>query len=71
MQKEDLCIKQQSWPGQMLRSVYGDHERFMNTYLRHNYEGYYFTGDGCKRETKDGFYRITGRVDDVIKCFWA
>jgi acetyl-CoA synthetase len=58
----NLCIKQ-PWPG-MLRTVYGDHERFMNTYLR-PYQGYYFTGDGCKRES-NGFHRITGRVDDVL-----
>ena len=57
-----LCIKE-SWPGQM-RTVYGDHERFMKTYFA-DYRGYYFTGDGCKRDA-DGYYWITGRVDDVI-----
>lgn len=57
-----LCIKD-SWPGQM-RSVYGDHERFVQTYFS-DYKGYYFTGDGCKRDA-DGYYWITGRVDDVI-----
>ena len=57
-----LCIDQ-SWPGQM-RSVYGDHERFIKTYFS-QFEGKYFTGDGCKRDS-DGYYWITGRVDDVI-----
>jgi acetyl-CoA synthetase len=57
-----LCIKD-SWPGQM-RTVYGDHDRFMKTYFS-DYKGYYFTGDGCRRD-KDGYYWITGRVDDVI-----
>ena len=57
-----LCIAQ-SWPGQM-RTVYGDHERFINTYFS-QFDGKYFTGDGCKRD-KDGYYWITGRVDDVI-----
>jgi acetyl-CoA synthetase len=52
-----------SWPGQM-RTVYGDHKRFINTYFT-QYDGYYFTGDGCKRD-EDGYYWITGRVDDVI-----
>jgi acetyl-CoA synthetase len=52
-----------SWPGQM-RSVYGDHQRFIDTYFR-TYPGTYFTGDGCRRDT-DGDYWITGRVDDVI-----
>jgi len=52
-----------SWPGQM-RTVYGDHERFKQTYFA-TYEGMYFTGDGCRRD-KDGYYWITGRVDDVI-----
>jgi len=52
-----------SWPGQM-RSVYGDHPRFINTYFR-TYRGKYFTGDGCRRD-EDGYYWITGRVDDVI-----
>nr|WP_295383405.1 acetate--CoA ligase [Pseudoxanthomonas sp.] len=52
-----------SWPGQM-RTVYGDHQRFIDTYFR-TYPGTYFTGDGCRRDT-DGYYWITGRVDDVI-----
>ncbi len=52
-----------SWPGQM-RTVYGDHERFVNTYFA-AYPGKYFTGDGCRRDA-DGYYWITGRVDDVI-----
>jgi acetyl-CoA synthetase len=52
-----------SWPGQM-RTVYGDHERFMLTYFT-TYPGKYFTGDGCRRDA-DGYYWITGRVDDVI-----
>ena len=52
-----------SWPGQM-RSVYGDHDRFVQTYFS-AYKGKYFTGDGCRRD-KDGYYWITGRVDDVI-----
>ncbi len=52
-----------SWPGQM-RTVWGDHERFMETYFQ-QYPGYYFTGDGCRRD-EDGYYWITGRVDDVI-----
>ena len=58
----NLCIAD-SWPGQM-RTVYGDHKRFIETYFS-QYDGYYFTGDGCKRD-KDGYYWITGRVDDVI-----
>ena len=58
----NLIIKG-SWPGQM-RTVYGDHKRFFDTYFS-AYPGTYFTGDGCKRD-KDGFYWITGRVDDVI-----
>jgi len=57
-----LCIKD-SWPGQM-RTVFGDHERFVKTYFE-PYGGYYFTGDGCRRDA-DGYYWITGRVDDVI-----
>ncbi|PLX36565.1 MAG: acetate--CoA ligase [Hyphomicrobiales bacterium] len=52
-----------SWPGQM-RTVYGDHERFVQTYFA-TYKGKYFTGDGCRRD-EDGYYWITGRVDDVI-----
>ncbi|MBO6724397.1 MAG: acetate--CoA ligase [Rhizobiaceae bacterium] len=58
----NLCITD-SWPGQM-RTVYGDHERFVQTYFS-IYKGKYFTGDGCRRD-KDGYYWITGRVDDVI-----
>jgi acetyl-CoA synthetase len=58
----NLCITQ-SWPGQM-RSVYGDHQRFVDTYFK-TYRGKYFTGDGCRRD-EDGYYWITGRVDDVI-----
>ena len=57
-----LCIKD-SWPGQM-RTVYGDHDRFEKTYFS-DYKNYYFTGDGCRRD-EDGYYWITGRVDDVI-----
>jgi len=57
-----LCLKR-SWPGQM-RSVYGDHKRFIETYFS-QFDGKYFTGDGCRRD-KDGYYWITGRVDDVI-----
>ena len=52
-----------SWPGQM-RTIFGDHERFVETYFS-QYKGYYFTGDGCRRDD-DGYYWITGRVDDVI-----
>ena len=58
----NLCITD-SWPGQM-RTVYGDHERFITTYFT-TYPGKYFTGDGCRRD-EDGYYWITGRVDDVI-----
>ena len=57
-----LCIKD-SWPGQM-RTVYGDHQRFIDTYFK-SYPGLFFTGDGCRRD-EDGYYWITGRVDDVI-----
>ena len=57
-----LCIAQ-SWPGQM-RTVYGDHQRFIDTYFS-QFDGKYFTGDGCRRD-EDGYYWITGRVDDVI-----
>ncbi|MHA7850021.1 acetate--CoA ligase [Roseovarius sp.] len=57
-----LAIKD-SWPGQM-RTVWGDHDRFEATYFQ-QYKGYYFTGDGCRRDA-DGYYWITGRVDDVI-----
>ena len=58
----NLCIAR-SWPGQM-RTVYGDHERFVQTYFA-TYRGKYFTGDGCRRD-EDGYYWITGRVDDVL-----
>jgi acetyl-CoA synthetase len=58
----NLCITD-SWPGQM-RTVYGDHQRFIETYFK-TYPGKYFTGDGCRRDA-DGYYWITGRVDDVI-----
>jgi acetyl-CoA synthetase len=58
----NLCIAD-SWPGQM-RTVYGDHQRFIDTYFS-AYPGKYFTGDGCRRDA-DGYYWITGRVDDVI-----
>ncbi len=58
----NLCLAD-SWPGQM-RTVYGDHERFFQTYFS-TYPGLYFTGDGCRRD-EDGYYWITGRVDDVI-----
>lgn len=57
-----LCISD-SWPGQM-RTLWGDHDRFQEAYFA-QYRGYYFTGDGCRRD-KDGYYWITGRVDDVI-----
>ena len=58
----NLCIKH-PWPGQM-RTVYGEHERFFQTYFS-TYKGLYFTGDGCRRD-EDGYYWITGRVDDVL-----
>jgi acetyl-CoA synthetase len=58
----NLCITD-SWPGQM-RTLYGDHNRFVETYFS-SYDGFYFTGDGCRRDG-DGYYWITGRVDDVI-----
>src|SRR5213078_3393721 len=58
----NLCIAD-SWPG-MMRTVYGDHQRFIDTYFK-AYPGKYFTGDGCRRD-EDGYYWITGRVDDVI-----
>jgi acetyl-CoA synthetase len=58
----NLCLTD-SWPGQM-RTVYGDHQRFIDTYFS-TYPGKYFTGDGCRRD-EDGYYWITGRVDDVI-----
>ena len=58
----NLCILE-PWPGQM-RTVYGDHQRFVDTYFS-KFPGKYFTGDGCRRD-EDGYYWITGRVDDVI-----
>ncbi|WP_299772189.1 acetate--CoA ligase [uncultured Tateyamaria sp.] len=60
---EGVLVIADSWPGQM-RTVWGDHERFEKTYFS-DYKGYYFTGDGCRRD-EDGDYWITGRVDDVI-----
>src|SRR5690606_2100868 len=57
-----LCIAD-SWPAQS-RTVWGDHQRFVDTYFSH-YPGYYFSGDGCRRDA-DGYYWVTGRVDDVI-----
>jgi acetyl-CoA synthetase len=67
VQKETECegvlAIEDSWPGQM-RTVYKDHARFEQTYFS-SYKGYYFTGDGCRRD-KDGYYWITGRVDDVL-----
>ena len=60
---EGALVITESWPGQM-RTVYGDHERFFQTYFS-QYPGYYFTGDGCRRDA-DGYYWITGRIDDVI-----
>src|SRR6202008_3692641 len=58
----NLCLTR-SWPGQM-RTVYGDHKRFVETYFS-TYPGKYFTGDGCRRD-EDGYYWITGRVADVL-----
>jgi acetyl-CoA synthetase len=58
----NLCIKH-PWPG-IARTIWGDHERYIKTYMS-TYKGYYFTGDGCRRDA-DGYYRITGRVDDVL-----
>ncbi len=60
---EGILVIKRPWPGQM-RSVYGDHKRFFETYFQ-MYPGYYFTGDGAKRDA-DGYYWITGRVDDVL-----
>jgi acetyl-CoA synthetase len=60
---EGLLVIKNSWPGQM-RTIYGDHQRFIDTYFS-MFKGYYFTGDGAKRDT-DGYYWITGRVDDVL-----
>ncbi|MBC7369965.1 MAG: AMP-binding protein, partial [Bdellovibrionaceae bacterium] len=63
VETEGVLAIADSWPGQM-RTVYKDHERFEETYFS-TYKGYYFTGDGCRRD-KDGYYWITGRVDDVL-----
>ena len=60
---QGLLAIRQAWPG-MARTIINDHQRFMDTYLR-PFKGYYFTGDGCRRD-EDGYYWITGRVDDVI-----
>ncbi|HEY8034864.1 MAG TPA: acetate--CoA ligase [Methylobacter sp.] len=60
---EGILVIRRSWPGQA-RTVYGDHQRFIDTYFK-NYPGYYFTGDGARRD-EDGYFWITGRVDDVI-----
>ena len=60
---EGSLVIADSWPGQM-RTVWGDHERFFQTYFT-TYKGYYFSGDGCRRD-EDGYYWITGRIDDVI-----
>jgi acetyl-CoA synthetase len=60
---EGVLVISRPWPGQA-RTVYGDHQRFIDTYFK-NYPGYYFAGDGARRD-KDGYYWITGRVDDVI-----
>jgi len=60
---EGNLVIRDAWPG-MMRTVYGDHERFIDTYFK-TYPGTYFTGDGCRRDA-DGYYWITGRVDDVI-----
>ncbi|PQO22507.1 acetate--CoA ligase [Rhodobacteraceae bacterium WD3A24] len=60
---EGVLAIRDSWPGQM-RTVWGDHQRFQDTYFQ-QYKGYYFTGDGCRRDA-DGYYWITGRVDDVL-----
>jgi len=60
---EGILVIKDSWPGQM-RTVFGDHDRFVQTYFS-NFKGLYFTGDGCRRDA-DGYYWITGRIDDVI-----
>jgi acetyl-CoA synthetase len=60
---EGILVMEDSWPGQM-RSVYQNHERFQDTYFS-QYPGHYYTGDGCRRD-EDGYYWITGRVDDVL-----
>ena len=62
-QAQGMLVIKQSWPGQM-RTVYKDHDRFVQTYFS-QFEGKYFTGDGCRRD-EDGYYWITGRVDDVL-----
>ncbi|MDH4200313.1 MAG: acetate--CoA ligase [Spirochaetia bacterium] len=61
---EGTLVIKRSWPGQM-RTVYGDHKRFFDTYFK-AFQGYFFTGDGARRD-KDGYFWITGRVDDVLK----
>ena len=61
--KSGVLAVKKPWPG-MARTVFGDHDRYLNVYMR-PYKGYYFTGDGCHRD-KDGYYWITGRVDDVL-----
>jgi len=63
VETEGVLAIADSWPGQM-RTIYGDHERFEQTYFS-DYKGYFFSGDGCRRDA-DGYYWITGRVDDVI-----
>jgi len=60
---EGVLVMERPWPGQA-RSIYGDHQRFIDTYFK-NYPGYYFTGDGARRDER-GYFWITGRVDDVI-----
>ena len=60
---EGILVISRSWPGQA-RTIYGDHQRYIDTYFK-NYPGYYFTGDGARRD-EDGYFWITGRVDDVI-----
>ena len=59
-----MLVITDSWPGQM-RTVYGDHQRFIDTYFS-TFDGLYFTGDGARRD-EDGYYWITGRVDDVLE----
>ena len=63
IEADGILVLKRPWPG-MARTVFGDHQRYLQTYM-HVYRGYYFTGDGAKRD-KDGFYWITGRVDDVL-----
>ena len=60
---EGILALKYPWPGQA-RTIYGDHERFVDTYFK-RFPGYYFAGDGARRD-RDGYYWITGRVDDVI-----